>query len=527
MAGMAALGIPGTTRPIWEQAGSVNHVVLIVVDACRPSYLSLTSLPHIGALMNRGVVYDQAWVGAMESITPAVHATLGTGTLPRQNGFVGFGWVQPTTRKEVDFRTLLAEGKIDPVLRDLPIPSIAARLRRYGVDGVTVAASGHKDYAVVGMGGGAAEYELYGSFKEGKFEPASMHTAPSLSAAERRSLTIKSPVPIGGEDAWAFQYLLSVVRKVRPRLLMVNLPEVDTWGHWHGPGDSALFRKLLLNIDRGVGAIRATYRQLGILDRTTFIITADHAMMESIPIHDWTETVRTAAAAEHSAVSRVDGTTGAIWLRDPATAEAVARRLVAMHPPHVNAIFHRSSIDPKYSYIQTSPAGWLASPPIATALQHLVDTTAGKHGPDLWAIFQENFTAAPRNVEGKWKGTHGGATWEAQHIPLILSGPGVRHGIHSRFPARSVDVAPTIERLLGLPAVARPGVVLADGLIDPLPGEVGVQALIEPELQADVRGLQEQSAVDALLLLKHGPPAIPPQLEQPPLGTSEDMPTCD
>lgn len=527
MAGMAALGVTAAGKPLREQPGSGNYVVFIVVDACRPSYLSLTALPHLNALMKRGVVYDQAWVGAMEGITPAVHATLGTGTLPRENGFVGFGWVQPTTRKEVDFRTLLAEGKIDPVLRALPIPSIAARLRRYGADGVTIAASGHKDYAVVGMGGGAAEYELYGKFHEGKFLPASMHTAPALTSAERRLLTIKSPVPIGGEDAWAFQYLLSVVRKVRPRLLMLNLPEVDTWGHWYGPGDGALFRKLMLNIDRGIGAIRATYQQLGILDRTNFIITADHAMMESVPVHQWTDTVRAAAAAEQSAVSRVDGTTGAIWLRDPATAEAVAHRLVAMRPPHVNAIFHRSSVEPAYSYIQTSPAEWLAGPGTQAALQHLVDTTAGKHGPDLWAIFKENFTAAPRNVEGKWKGTHGGATWQAQHIPLILSGPGVRHGIHSRFPARSVDVAPTIERLLGLPPVARPGVVLADGLIDPLPGETGVQALIEPGLQADVRGLQEQSAADGVLILQHGLPITPPHIEQPPRGTSADMPTCD
>jgi len=219
-----------------------------------------------------------------------------------------------------------------------------------------VAASGHKNYAVTGLGGGAAHYELYGKFANKHFVPAHMGQAPPLTAAERRQLTIGSPIPIGGEDAWAFQYTISVIRKVRPGLLMLNLPEVDTWGHWNGPSDAGLFRKLLPNIDRGVGAIRSTYQQLGILDRTTFIITSDHAMMDSLPVHDWTETVRTAAQAEHTSAARVDGTTGAIWLVDAGKAKAVAQRLIAARLlSFVVAIFYRSAGTSSYSHVRASP----------------------------------------------------------------------------------------------------------------------------------------------------------------------------
>lgn len=528
VAGLAALGLPATSKPVLEQPGPGNYVVLLVIDGARQSYLSLASLPHIGPLVAGGVVYDQAWVGALEGITPAVHATLGTGTLPRQNGFLGFGWVQPQSREKVDFRTLLAHGKIDPVLRALPLPSVAARLQQIQPSAVTVAASGHKDYAVVGLGGGVAKYELYGKFAGKEFVPAYMHAEPPVTRAERQHLTVKSPIPIGGEDTWAFQYTLNVVRAVKPRLLMLNLPEVDTWGHWYGPGDAPLFQKLLLGIDRGLAAIQSLYRQLGILDQTNFIITADHAMMESLPIHGWTDTVKHAALAERTAVARADGTTGAIWLEEPGKTKAVAERLVVMHPAHVSAVYFRSALDGGYRYVPASPASWLATPQVGTALQNLVDTTAGKHGPDMWAIFQENFTASPRNVAGTWKGTHGGATWEAQHIPLILSGPGIRQGVHSQFPARSVDVAPTLEALLGIPPIVRPGVVLADALISPSKDALAAQAQIEPGLISDVQALQAQSLADTLRLLeRRRPPVIPPRFGAPPTGTTPNMATCE
>lgn len=528
LAGLSLLGVAPIPRPIQEQPSQGNYVVLVVIDGARPSYLTLASLPHIGALMEQGVVYEQAWVGELESVTPSVHATLGTGTLPRQNGFLGFGWVQPGTRKQVDFRALLAEGKIDPVLQHLAAPSVAARLEQLIPGAVALAASGHKNYAVVGLGGGAATYQLYGQFVGKEYVPRWMHARPPLTGSARRRLTIKSPIPIGGEDAWAFQYVLSVIRTVRPRLLMLNLPEVDTWGHWYGPDDSALFRKLLLNIDRGIGAIRAAYEQLGVLDRTSFIVTADHAMLASLPIHGWTETVRAAAQAEHAAAARIDGTTGAVWLENPAQAKAVAERLVTMHPPHVNAVFYRSAAGLSYHYTQASPVGWLSSAGAAGALQNLVDTTAGQHGPDLWVVFQENFTAAPRNVSGQWRGTHGGATWQAQHIPLILAGPAIRRGVRSSFPARSIDIAPTMEALLGLPPIQRPGVILADALTNPTSPQVAAQEHVSAGLQADVSALQEQSLNDVLRLIRlPHVPVFPPPAVSPPQGTAAGLATCE
>jgi arylsulfatase A-like enzyme len=54
--------------------------------------------------------------------------------------------------------------------------------------------------------------------------------------------------------------------------------------------------------------------------------------------------------------------------------------------------------------------------------------------------------------------------WGNQHIPLIISGPGIQRGVTSNAPARIVDLAPTIARVLGFPLKGFDGVPLADAL---------------------------------------------------------------
>jgi hypothetical protein len=459
--------------------------------------------------MNHGVVYNQAWDGELNSSTPDVHVTLGTGTLPKQNGFMGFGWADPVSRRVIDFRTLLAHHEIDPVLKALPEPSIATRLHELIPGARSIAASGHKDYAAVGLGGGTADYELYGKFTTKAFVPTFMHNPPPLTAKERASLIVKRPLARGSEDSWAFKYVTMVAAHVRPRLLMLNVPETDTWGHWFGPNDRQLFTKLMQNVDKGIGDIEATYRKLGILSKTDFIITADHGMMQSIPSHNWRQ-IQVAAAGSAQHVARADGESGAIWLEDPTQAQAAAERVVALHPAHVEAVFYRSHTGNNFEYVQASPDGWVIKPSVDAAYKTLVDSTAGIDGPDVWVLFRENYTVVPKNVAGTWKGTHGGSSWRVQHVPLIISGTGIHQGIHSDFPARSIDIAPTVERLLGLPAIQSDGVILGDAFINASKYELAPENAIAPQLETEVKALQAQSAYD--VKTQHVWPSPPPPL---------------
>jgi arylsulfatase A-like enzyme len=98
-------------------------------------------------------------------------------------------------------------------------------------------------------------------------------------------------------------------------------------------------------------------------------------------------------------------------------------------------------------------------------------------------------------------GTHGGLTWLIQHVPLVISGPGIRHG-SSTFPAKLVDIAPTIERLIGLPIPKQvDGVVLADALAAAPSSERSVQTGVQSGRSNDVSALQKRSAQQGGIVL--------------------------
>jgi hypothetical protein len=66
----------------------------------------------------------------------------------------------------------------------------------------------------------------------------------------------------------------------------------------------------------------------------------------------------------------------------------------------------------------------------------------------------------------------------------------------SHFAARAIDIAPTMERLLGLPAYRRDGVVLADALLDATYDETKAQQAAAVTTNADAHALQQESAYD-------------------------------
>jgi hypothetical protein len=143
------------------------------------------------------------------------------------------------------------------------------------------------------------------------------------------------------------------------------------------------------------------------------------------------------------------------------------------------------------------------------AYRYLLATFAGATAPDVVAAFRENtIDFAYHSAHGN----HGGLNWGAQHIPLILSGPGVRSGAVSHFPARLMDVAPTVLRLLNIPFPAADGVVLADALVAPTGGEAADQSSLGPALSKYQDAIIGRSLTDIAEDQKAGlkpPPSLP------------------
>ena len=120
-------------------AGQAHYLCLIVLDGFRPDYLNLANMPAFHALASRGISYDRAWVGQLESETPTGHATIGTGSFPRHNGVIGFEWRDPVSRREVldgwEQGSLL--GQVGRDMRHANVHSLAGSIKaaRSGIAG--------------------------------------------------------------------------------------------------------------------------------------------------------------------------------------------------------------------------------------------------------------------------------------------------------------------------------------------------------------------------------------------------------
>ena len=85
---------------------------------------------------------------------------------------------------------------------------------------------------------------------------------------------------------------------------------------------------------------------------------------------------------------------------------------------------------------------------------------------------------------------------EALRIPLILSGPGIRQGIVSHYPAALTDISPTVLHLLGASSSGMDGVALADAMLRPSDADVAQQTLRGRTLTPYVDALMRQSKAD-------------------------------
>jgi Type I phosphodiesterase / nucleotide pyrophosphatase len=104
--------------PANERNGVPRLIVTLVWDGGGDNVLDYWqgAWPHLRALTRRGTMYTEATVGSSPSITPAVHATIGTGAFPATHGV-------PEIRIRLDGTIKDSWAKTSP--RNLEIPTFA------------------------------------------------------------------------------------------------------------------------------------------------------------------------------------------------------------------------------------------------------------------------------------------------------------------------------------------------------------------------------------------------------------------
>jgi hypothetical protein len=471
---------------------------MVVMDAFRADYLTYTPMPNLEWLMSRGTTFPHAWVGQLESYTPASHATLSTGATPAHQGVIGFEWRNPGTGQEAYtgwYNDVIA-GRLELQLQQHGVDSIPQAIKRQDPSARVVALSSDKYYAADALGGPAADYIFYGLPQGNTITPRGIpHHVPPGAFLQNPKLSRTWPLRFGQLDELSMTMALESLRALDPRALLINLPGTDTYGHRvGGPARQHVMTILIKGCDAQLGRLIAAYRDRGILDQTIFVVTGDHGMVRNAHQID-EDLLKQVVRDKGEYLFHTGGNSAYIWLKDPATAPKVAQHLVDTLP-HCPFAHYQSIESGRYTYHPVATTGTTLDPALEAALQYLLNTFAGPLAPDVSLAFEENtITRWYPNSHGE----HGGATWGAQQVPLIIAGPGVRSGYRSPFPARLMDVAPTVLALLGIQSGRMDGVALADALARPTSEQQRQQDLIASPLLAYQRAIIARSDADIAL----------------------------
>jgi predicted AlkP superfamily pyrophosphatase or phosphodiesterase len=443
-----------------------KYLVLMVLDGARPDYFDMTPLPHLDALRTQGTQYTNAIDGILEAETPAGHATIATGSRPDQDGILGFDWANDNDRYSLFDPAKM--GSLEQIMQDAHAPTIAGLYKKTFPRAQAVAISGHKYYAAAPLGGPSADAIIYyeGDAK-GRYVPAAVpgHTPPASVLNAPGMIDPTTHLPDGGEDNLATRMAINVVKQMQPRLLLMNYPEFD-WplGHVYGGNvNPAKVSTDMQAFDADLGRIEAAYQAAGILNQTLFVITADHGMMPVTRFIPSTVVTNAVAKAGTSAPDIAANTADYVWLADSSKAQAVAQNVLSANDPGIQSAYYLTTQKGHPQYVAAGQG--TGSPAVEVANQYLLQALLNGHEPQV--VIFGNEGASFSDPSYKWKADHGGGSWESQHIPLVLAGPGIKPGQTLTTPAQLEDVAPTVLADMGVTPTGMGGNVLTDALYNP------------------------------------------------------------
>lgn len=440
--------------------------------------------------MSEGTAYTGAWVGQLRNDTPPGHVTMATGALPRNSGVIGFSWRDPASGgvfKPTSWYAVGA-GTLNQVVARSGSTSLGTEYRRAFPGAKVAAVSSDKFYAAAALGAESADHIGYCLYdpRNGYGTEVGLRLVPRgvtarLPPAEvMNSLALDRVManPWDG-DTWATDLALAIFERVRPALLLVNLPHTDNAGHLSGGITApAAMAPVIRNADAQIGRLLEAYRRAGIDDQTLWVVTADHGMS---PNGHTIDENRMAGLAEGYGLEKAAARTE-YYVAEPSEAAEAAEEIAGLRLEGVRAVYHKTAAPAGgYVYVPARATAVVLPPSLDATYRYLTSTYASPQSADIVLFPEESWSTSEST--SYMLGDHGTATWQNQHVPLVVSGPGIRRGVASSAPARLVDIAPTILAAMGLPRAARmDGVVLADALVAPSPSQLAEQGASDASL---------------------------------------------
>lgn len=428
---VAAASLPAVAAPDGPDRVRVVH---LVVDGLHPAQVG-PHTPTLAALRADGTWYEQARA-VMAAETLPNHVAMATGTYPAFNGIPGnTGRVAVGDTDEEDL------GRPELLRAD----SVTRTIERTCPDLHTVTV----------------------------FSKSYVHRIFAEDGADRDFPQERFNIPYSGHalDATTVAYIQQQLVEQAPDYLFANLGDVDRAGHIDATGASGVAAEQLAALEQTdalVGSVVDELRRQGLWEETVLVVSSDHSM-------DWVVAVDRSAAVDLAALLEADAATagrffvsenggaGLVYLRDPAAPDAdealrAARAVLLDHPGVHEALYREANpLDPGHDLATVHP-DW-----------HLADPRAG----ELFVTVRPGYKVGSP-TGNPLPGNHGHPVtrhstmlvtggWDGLAAPRSVapSDPGavdtVTYDDTRALPeqAESVDVAPTVGWLLGVPDPGR------------------------------------------------------------------------
>ncbi|MFG0295186.1 MAG: alkaline phosphatase family protein [Maioricimonas sp. JB045] len=422
-----------------EEPHDDHCVVLVSIDGLAGFYLDdpKAELPTIRKLAADGVRAD-GMVCSFPTVTWPNHTTLVTGTEPGRHGVIGNNYLDRRSGEKIP---LIPDPLFDKeqIVRTPTVYDVAHRAGLVTAGIIWPASRNARtlDWTVPDMGGEEA-WPKYGT--PYWMEELRRDGLP----VDRHATWVREPAG-GVQRDWLYTRLAGhLFEKHPPNLLMIHLVEVDHVEHKFGPRTPEAYWSVSHADDRVRDLVEFSKRS-PFAEKTTFVIASDHGFF---PIEqDIRPNVKLRqlglVTGEGNKVTQkqawcvAQGGACMVYVLDDERRDEIAARLKT-ELADVEGVQTVLAVD------QFADHG-LATP------------DEDERAPDLWLAAKSGYSfsesasgdavVVPRSSKG---GTHGYLPDQSDMLgTLIISGYGVRPG-QKLGKVRSVDVAPTIARLLGL-----------------------------------------------------------------------------
>jgi predicted AlkP superfamily pyrophosphatase or phosphodiesterase len=449
-------------------------VVLVVIDGLPQRQLAQARdalLPDgFARFLAHGASFAQAHYDYAYTVTAAGHATLLTGAWPHRSGIIGNSWRdiasgQPTYCTSDPAARYIGHptGPMDGTSpRKLKAEAVGDVLRRLRPQAKVIAISGKDRGAILPAGQAGTAYMRMDDTGEFASTTYYMPRHPAWVDAFNAAHAGGAPPPPAAADPLTLDFARAAIAGEQlgadevPDILSVSLSGHDYVNHRFS-AESPQSHAHLLQLDRLLQSFLADLDRTVGRDRYLAVLTADHGFMPSPE----TSRARGLSAGRLSGgklLEAVDAAleqrfqAGKLTLGLSASAVLLDRAAIARHGLDFDAV------------AQAARDAVLAQPEVAAAYTRRELACGNRAGSALFGQMRNSwhpevsgdvqYALQPYWMFGNAGATHGSPYPYDTHVPLLLWGPRwLATGTHAGR-VEMIDLAPTLARVLGIPAPA-------------------------------------------------------------------------